>query len=145
MSSWGTVDCELRVPLAVPGEMPVDRTILGAWIGKIGAQGTKGSARKQIEAISGAISGAEGAEAVIHVRLSAEDADIVRLAVIRLADQARNPDYRRLDAGEMADHRAAAYGLDIFHRAWVAWTGWQGRKQCADITGLAVAGSGYAR
>ena len=134
--SFGKVSCDLTVPLGGGEEQAADRHALAEWLRKI-----TGST---FTAIADAVESAPGEAAVVHVEMSAEDADLARRAVLRLTDQAANP-LRHLGRDEMLSSRAAAYGLNLFYRAWVTCTGWDGRKQLADCGGNAALGSGYSR
>lgn len=143
MTSWGKIDCTLTVPLGGNGTHSVNRQELAAWLRKIAGDG-RSRAASQVEAVAAAVEAADGDVAVAHVVMSAEDAEGVIFDVDKLLDRAMNP-AAGLSRGEVLSHRAAAYGLHRFRRAWVDCTGWNQLRRARDSYGAAVPGSGYAR
>lgn len=147
MKSFGKVDCQVTVQLGGGGIQPVDRTELATRVRRIGqpnAGRQRGHAATSIAGIADTIESASGDTATVQVKLSAEDADTIRLAVFSLAEKARNP-VRGLPRAEILSDRAAAYGLDMFYKGWVAGTGFDASKQIADQDGRPVLGSGFRK
>ena len=147
MKSFGKVNCDLTVQLGGGGIQPVDRAELAVWLRRIGQPGagrSRAGAATTIAGIADEVEAATGDEVTVEITMSAEAADSIRLALIGLTDKAVNPP-RGLPRDELKSHRAAAYGLSMFYRAWVNSTGWQGIKQISDGQGNAAPGSGYSR
>lgn len=106
---------------------PVDR---GRLASQLRAGISQGGDKPVITTMAAIACAVESGTVDVHVSLSAEQADRLRLAIAALIQKA-------------IDDRKPAADLCYFRRAWERQTGWRGEAQVSDRDYSPVLGSGY--